>query len=313
MIQQALFNEQEIGKPTSYSKVAKKSKLTESACVTLGQFALDTVYCQDCVVSMRKLSAASIDLVIADPPYNASKGNNWKWDASLKLPGFGGVWSKVMADWDDMPLADYLTFTLSWLTEVQRVLRPTGSLWVHGTYHNIGIINFALQVLDIEIINEIAWYKRNSFPNLSGRRLTASHETILWAHVGKKREYYFDYRTAKAMSCPGDLLKEPGKQMRTVWDIPNNKRREELAHGKHPTQKPIRLLERILQLSSRPGSIVLAPFAGVGSECVAAKSLDRHYIGFEIEPEFVRIANKRLGTQATVSAPNYSCTNEHDS
>ena len=109
-------------------------------------------------------------LAIADPPYNASKGSIWKWDNSVRLPGFGGDWQKVMAQWDDMPLTEYFTFTLAWLSEVKRVVRPTGSLWVHGTYHNIGVINFALQLLEIEIINEVVWYKRNSFPNLSGRR-----------------------------------------------------------------------------------------------------------------------------------------------
>ena len=115
---------------------------------------------------------------------------------------------------------------------------------MHGTYHNIGLINFAMQLLEIEIINEVIWFKRNSFPNLSGRRLTASHETVLWAHTGgaKNRKYFFNYDGAKEMACPEDGLKEAGRQMRTVWDIPNNKGREELRFGKHPTQKPIRLL-----------------------------------------------------------------------
>ena len=103
-----------------------------------------------------------------------------------------------------MSLADYFGFTLSWMRQVQRVVRPTGSIWVHGTYHNIGLINFAMQLLELEIINEVVWYKRNSFPNLSGRRLTASHESILWAHTGKKREYYFDYDASKAFVADSD-------------------------------------------------------------------------------------------------------------
>src|SRR5205823_58277 len=134
-------------------------------------------------------------------------------------------------------------------SELKRVVRPTGSLWVHGTYHNIGIINFAMQVLGIEIINEVVWYKRNSFPNLSGRRLTASHESILWAHTGKTRRYHFDYEAAKGLAFPGDALKAPGKQMRTVWDMPNNKDQQEIRFGKHPTQKPLRLLTRMLAIS----------------------------------------------------------------
>jgi site-specific DNA-methyltransferase (adenine-specific) len=249
---------------------------------------------------MRVLPDASVDIAIADPPYNASKGNNWKWDNSVKLPGFGGNWSKVMADWDDMPLKDYFAFTLAWLAELKRVVRPAGSLWVHGTYHNIGIINFAMQILSIEIINEVVWYKRNSFPNLSGRRLTASHETILWAHTGgdKNRRYYFNYDAAKEMSSPEDLLKVQGKQMRTVWDVPNNKKREELAFGRHPTQKPVRLLRRMLEISGKQGDLLLVPFAGSGADCVAARQLGIKFLGFETDAEFVRMSNERAASGA---------------
>jgi site-specific DNA-methyltransferase (adenine-specific) len=261
-----------------------------------GPYDLNTVHQLDCIEAMRRLPDASVDIAIADPPYNASKGNIWKWDNSVNLPGFGGNWSKVMTDWDDMPLAEYFAFTLAWLSELKRLVRPSGSLWIHGTYHNIGIINFALQLLSIEIINEVVWYKRNSFPNLSGRRLTASHETILWAHTGgeRKRRYYFNYDAAKAMGCPEDLLKEAGKQMRTVWDVPNNKKREELAAGKHPTQKPVRLLKRMLEISTRRDDLLLVPFAGSGSDCVAAQELGIRFLGFETDPEFVRISNTRV-------------------
>ena len=261
----------------------------------IGPFCIDTVHLRDCIDSMRQIPDDSVDLVIADPPYNASKGNVWKWDSSVRLPGFGGDWSKIMADWDTMPLADYWTFTVHWLSEAKRVVRPSGSIWVHGTFHNIGIINFAMQLLDIEIINEVIWYKRNSFPNLSGRRLTASHETLLWAHSGgKKRSYFFDYEAAKALSLYVDSLKEAGKQLRTVWDIPNNKKRHELAHGKHPAQKPIRLLKRMLEISSKPGNIMLAPFAGSGSECLAAKEMGLHFLGFENDADYFDICQKRL-------------------
>lgn len=259
-------------------------------------FPLGRVHQADCLVAMRGLPDDCIDIAIADPPYNASKGGNWQWDNSAALPGFGGNWSKVMADWDNMPLADYFDFTLAWLSELRRIVKPSGSIWVHGTYHNIGIINVAMQLLSLEIINEVVWYKRNSFPNLSGRRLTASHETILWAHTGgsKRRKYHFDYEASKAMSAPEDLMKEAGKQLRTVWDIPNNKKREELACGKHPTQKPVRLIQRMLQLSSKPGDTVLVPFAGSGTDCVAAHMQGLHFVGFELEPEFVKLSNDRL-------------------
>jgi site-specific DNA-methyltransferase (adenine-specific) len=266
-----------------------------------GTFKLDGVYLTDCVQAMKQLPSNSVDVAIADPPYNLSKGGIWKWDNSVRLPGFGGSWSKVMAEWDDMPLAEYFSFTLAWLAELKRVVRPTGSMWIHGTYHNIGIINFALQLLEIEIINEIVWYKRNSFPNLSGRRLTASHETILWAHTGsaKNRKYYFAYERSKDITCPEDCLKEQGKQMRTVWDIPNNKKPEEIQFGKHPTQKPVRLLTRMLEISAKEGDILLVPFAGAGSECIAASKLDIRFLAFENDPKFVKICEKRLESLAS--------------
>ncbi len=260
----------------------------------IGPYTLDQVYPMDCLQGMLEIPDESVDLAIADPPYNLSKGGNWCWDNSVRLPGFGGEWQKVMASWDSMPLADYFKFSLQWLNQLKRIVRPTGSIWIHGTYHNIGIINFALQALEIEIINEVVWYKRNSFPNLSGRRLTASHETILWVHTGKKREYFFNYALAKEMACPEDSLKEAGKQMRTVWDIPNNKARSEIQFGKHPTQKPVRLIERMIRLSATSGQTCLIPFAGAGSECMAARNCGLHFIAFEIEPEFVDISRKRL-------------------
>jgi site-specific DNA-methyltransferase (adenine-specific) len=265
-----------------------------SASSVLGAFALNTIYNISCLDGMASLPAHSVDVAIADPPYNASKGGEWKWDNSVALPGFGGDWRKVSESWDTMDLTQYVRFTVEWLTHLKRVVKPTGSIWIHGTYHNIGIINFVLQTLDIEIINEVVWYKRNSFPNLSGRRLTASHETILWAHTGKRREYFFDYDCSKSLDCPEDALRSPGKQMRTVWDIPNNKDRSELLHGKHPTQKPLRLLTRMLRLSAQPGSICLAPFSGSGSECVAAAHLGLSYIGFETDPAYVDLARRRI-------------------
>lgn len=279
---------------SSGTSVLSNSLTTQN--IHIGPYKLNEIHLADCLSAMRELPDASIDIVVADPPYNASKGNNWKWDNSVALPGFGGNWSKVMANWDDMPLTDYFAFSVAWLSEVKRLVRPTGSIWIHGTYHNIGIINFVLQLLSIEMINEVIWYKRNSFPNLSGRRLTASHESIIWAHTGneKKRKYYFNYEASKAMGDPSDLLKEVGKQMRTVWDIPNNKKKEELAFGKHPTQKPVRLIRRMLELSGRPGDTILIPFSGSGVDAVAAHQLGMNFLAFELEQEFVDLGRRRL-------------------
>ncbi|WP_415328608.1 site-specific DNA-methyltransferase [Clostridium baratii] len=253
---------------------------------------------QDCIEGMKLIEDNSVDLIIADPPYNLSKGNKLSWDNSIDLKGFGGNWTKAMEKWDDMPLIDYFNFTINWLTECKRILKPTGSIWVFGSYHNIGIINFVFQLLKIEIINEVIWYKRNSFPNLSGRRLTASHETILWGHSGEKsRKYKFNYELIKEADFPEDLLKQKGKQLRTVWDIPNNKKREELAFGKHPTQKPLRVCDRIILATSDEGDIVLTPFAGAGTECISALKANRKFIGFEIEDEYIEIAKRRIDNE----------------
>ncbi|HOX29777.1 MAG TPA: transcriptional repressor LexA [Candidatus Paceibacterota bacterium] len=254
---------------------------------------INKIICGDALHHLQKLPDQSIDLIIADPPYNLSKGNHIHFNNN-GLKGFGGEWNKVMENWDNLPLVDYFKFTAKWLKEVKRILKPTGSIWVFGTYHNTGIINLIFQTLGIEIINEVVWYKRNAFPNLAGRRFTASHETLLWGHAGEKRKYYFDYKQSKEFHDPSDLLKSQGKQMRTVWDIPNNKESREIEFGKHPTQKPLSVCKRIISLCSKPDDIVLSPFAGAGSECLAAKELGRKYIGIELDEKYVDIANKRL-------------------
>lgn len=256
---------------------------------------INTIINGECVAEMRKMPDSCVDLIVADPPYNLSKGSAWKWDNSVELRGMGGNWNKVMQEWDDYSFEAYMVFTKEWLTEAKRILKPTGSMWIFGTYHNIGVINVLCQILGIEIINEVIWYKRNAFPNLAGRRLTASHETILWCNKGgKKREYYFDYEYSKSGDFSYDRLKIPDKQMRTVWDISNNKEKSELVYGKHPTQKPIRILKRMIKLASKSGDLVFTPFSGSGSECVAAKMTGRKYIGIEMDETYCTIAQTRL-------------------
>lgn len=256
---------------------------------------LNKIILGDAIDEFKKLPSKSVDLIIADPPYNLSKGQELKWKKNNNFSGFGGNWNKAMEAWDNMSLSDYFNFSFLWINEIKRILKETGSIWVFGTYHNIGIINTIFQLLNIEIINEVIWYKRNAFPNLRGRRLTASHETLLWGHVGQdKRKYYFDYQRSKSYHNPSDLLKQPNKQMRTVWDIPNNKKADEIKFGKHPTQKPLSVCNRIIQISTKKDDIVLSPFSGAGTECVSAKSLGRNYIGFEIDNKYINIANKRL-------------------
>lgn len=245
---------------------------------------------------LKSIENDSCDLVIVDPPYGASTTKNWNYNSERKIKGFGGEWKLTSEVWDLLSQNDSFSSTYAWLSELKRVIKVTGSIWIHSTYHNAGFVNVCCQLLGLEIINEVVWYKRNSFPNLSGRRLTASHETILWVHKGgeKSRKYLFNYEESKLYSSPSDLLKEPGKQMRTVWDIPNNKTKEEMQFGSHPTQKPIKVAERIITLSGFEGGTLLVPFVGSGTEMVAGLRSGMKVIGFELDKTYYELAKKRL-------------------
>lgn len=236
------------------------------------------------------------DVCIVDPPYGASTTNKWSYEEKNKLQGFGGDWRLTSEVWDLLSQNDSFRQTYEWLKELKRVIKTTGSIWIHSTYHNSGFVNVCCQLLGLEIINEVVWYKRNSFPNLSGRRLTASHETILWVHKGgaKHRNYIFNYEASKEYFVSCDLLKEKGKQMRTVWDIPNNKGKEEMLFGSHPTQKPIRIAERILTICGVKGGNLLVPFAGSGTEMVAGLQYGMNVYGYEVDENYYELAKKRL-------------------
>lgn len=242
------------------------------------------------------LNSDFFDVCIVDPPYGASTKKKWSYGDKEKVKGFGGEWKLTSEIWDLLSQNDSFLYTYSLLKELKRVIKPTGSIWIHSTYHNSGFVNVCCQLIGLEIINEIVWYKRNSFPNLSGRRLTASHETILWVHKGgeKNRKYVFNYEASKAFSSPSDLLKKPGKQMRTIWDIPNNKSKEEMYFGSHPTQKPIRIAARILTIAGVKGGNLLVPFAGSGTEMVAGLEYGMNVYGYELDKEFYELSCKRL-------------------
>lgn len=270
-----------------------------------------SLYYQDALEGMNRLPDKSFDLAIADPPYGASTTASWQLDSEHSLPRFGGAWKLASHNWDMLKGVEGLEFTLNWLNELKRLVKPTGSIWVHSTYHNSGIVNIASQILGLEIINEVVWYKRNAFPNLAARRITASHETILWLHTGgKKREYRFNYSEVKATSFPEDNLKEPGKQLRTVWDIPNNKTKEELEFGTHPTQKPLRLTDRLLFISGLKEGRLLIPFLGSGTEAIAGLRYGMEVVGFEIDKTYFELACKRLTN--TEGQQDYYRSNEQE-
>ena len=250
---------------------------------------------QDSIEGMAELPSQSFDLAIADPPYGASTAASWKIDRGHALAGMGGMWKLASHSWDQLCNIEAFEGTMAFLSELKRLVKPTGSIWVHATYHNAGVVNVACQILGLEIINEVVWYKRNAFPNLSARRITASHETIFWIHTGgKQRKYRFNYDDVKAAHFPEDNLKERGKQLRTVWDIPNNKARDEIKFGPHPTQKPLRLSERLLLIAGMKGGKLLVPFLGSGTEVVAGLRHGMDCTGFEIDPAYFALANQRV-------------------
>jgi len=260
----------------------------------------------DCISGMRGMPDASFDLAIADPPYGASTKAQWKLGPEHRLPRMGGEWKLADHAWDLFDGCDTFKHTIEWLSQLKRLVRPTGSIWIHGTYHNIGFVNVACQILSLEIINEVVWYKRNAFPNLAARRLTASHETLLWVHTGgpAKRQYRFNYAEVKAADFAGDTMKFAGKQLRTVWDIPNNKRKEELMYGTHPTQKPLRLLERLFLISGLKGGECLVPFMGSGSDMVAATKYGMDPTGFETDKTYFDICCRRVEAETEFRKAN---------
>jgi modification methylase len=238
----------------------------------------------DCVEELSRLPEASVDLVFADPPYNLQ----------LKSELFRPDNSRVDAvddDWDKFgSFAAYDKFTREWLTGVRRVLKPNGSLWVIGSYHNIFRVGTILQDLGYWVLNDVIWRKTNPMPNFRGRRFTNAHETMIWASMGPKARYTFNYESMKALN--EDL------QMRSDWLFPicSGAERLKQACGRkaHPTQKPEALLRRVILASSHVGDVVLDPFSGSGTTAVAAKQLGRVYIGIERDETYAKAAKTRL-------------------
>jgi modification methylase len=237
----------------------------------------------DCVDAMRGLPDACIDMVFADPPYNLQLGGE------LNRPDGSHV-SAVTQAWDKFDsFAQYDAFTERWLREARRVLKPDGSLWVIGSYHNIFRVGAMLQDLGFWILNDIVWRKANPMPNFKGTRFTNAHETLIWAAQGEKARYTFNYRTMKTLN---DEL-----QMRSDWVIPICGGPQRIRHDgikAHPTQKPEALLYRVMLATTKPGDIVLDPFFGTGTTGAVARRLGRQWIGCEREPAYVAVAERRI-------------------
>jgi len=244
---------------------------------------LDQIIVGDCVESLARLPADSVDLVFADPPYNLQLKADLRRPNHSVVAGVDDAWDKVG------DFAAYDRFTRAWLAECRRVLKPDGTIWVIGTYHNVFRLGALLQDLGFWILNDVIWRKTNPMPNFRGRRFTNAHETLIWAAKSETSRYQFNYAAMKSVN---DEL-----QMRSDWLFPlctGPERLKRDGHKLHPTQKPEALLHRVLVASSRPDQLVLDPFFGTGTTGAVAKRLRRRFIGIERDPDYAAAARDRI-------------------
>src|SRR5580704_7908214 len=239
----------------------------------------------DCVAEMAKLNPSSVDLVFADPPYNLKLQSDLKRPDDSRVDAVNDAWDKFAS------FEAYDHFTRAWLRACRDVMKPSATLWVIGSYHNIFRVGAILQDLGFWILNDVVWRKTNPMPNFRGRRFTNAHETLIWAaRDAGGRGYTFNYEALKAGN--DDV------QVRSDWLIPLCTGDERLkgSDGKkvHPTQKPEGLLARVLLSSSKPGDLVIDPFNGTGTTGAVAKRLGRRYIGFERDRAYAAAAEARI-------------------
>ena len=252
---------------------------------------LNTIYKGDCRTILNKeIPEESVDLIFADPPYNLS-GNGLKWMGNKT----GGDWFMVNEKWDQMSESEYLKFTKEWLEACKRVLKPTGSIYISCTYHNIGELIMTLKTLGFTPRNIITWHKNNAMPSMTRRTFTHSCEYVLFFSKGKK--WIFNYADIKKIN-PDKAKDGSEKQMRDLWIMPvvqgKERVRDKTGRAAHPTQKPENLLERVILASSNKGDVVLDPFLGSGTTAVIAKKLGRKWVGIETENKYIKVAEKRI-------------------
>ncbi len=247
---------------------------------------LDTILKGDCVAALDRLPEKSVDVIFADPPYNL------QLDGDLHRPDQSRV-DAVDDHWDQFESFEaYDAFTRAWLLAARRVLKPNGTIWVIGSYHNIFRVGARMQDLGFWILNDVVWRKTNPMPNFRGRRFQNAHETMIWASRDQKaKSYTFNYEALKAAN--DDV------QMRSDWLFPictgGERLKDENGDKVHPTQKPEALLARVIMASTKPGDIVLDPFFGSGTTGAVAKRLGRHFVGVEREQTYIDAANERIG------------------
>lgn len=245
------------------------------------------LYLDDSLKLLRRFPGEHFDMIFADPPYNLSNGG-FTVHAGKRVSVHKGDWDKSKGFEKD------LQFHAQWIKECKRLLKPNGTIWISGTYHSIYQCGYVLQANGYHILNDIAWYKPNASPNLSGRYFTASHETLIWARKDKNAKHDFNYKFMKNGDWhTTDFIKKSGKQMRSVWSIPTPKPWEK-KFGKHPTQKPMALLERIISASTKEKDLILDPFTGSSTTGLVTHMLNRKFIGIDNEEKYLQLSIKRF-------------------
>ena len=244
------------------------------------------LYLGDCLEVLRSFEENTFDLVFADPPYFLSDGG-FTCHSGKRVPVNKGKWDKSQGIEKDCE------FFEKWLLECKRVLKDTGTIWVSGTYHSIFLSGFVLQKLGFHILNDICWFKPNAPPNISCRYFTSSHETLIWARKSKDSKHYFNYQLMKNTSWLGDYFKREKTQMRSVWCITSPLKKEK-QYGKHPTQKPLELLKRIILASTEEEDTILDPFCGSSTTGIAAYELHRKFVGIDTSKRYLELSIKRF-------------------
>lgn len=231
----------------------------------------------DCMERLKEIEDNSIDAIFADPPYFLSNGGISVQSGKQVCVDKG--------DWDKGGTPEYIyAFNRQWLSLCRPKLKENGTIWISGTHHNIHVVMRCLQELGYKVLNTITWQKTDPPPNLSCKYFNFSTELIIWARKNEKTSHKFNYETMKQLNG--------GTQMTDVWRIPAVSQWEK-EQGKHPTQKPLRLLYRIILASTNVGDTILDPFAGSSTTGIAANLLGRNYIGIEQEPQFVDLSLRR--------------------
>lgn len=245
-----------------------------------------TLFQGNCLNMLAEISENSVDMIFADPPYFLSSG-------SFTCQN-GKMVSVKKGDWDlSNGTKKNFEFHIQWIKACKRVLKPSGTVWISGTYHSVYQCGFALEVNKFHFLNDIAWFKPNASPNLSCRFFTASHETLLWARKDKNAKHTFNYNAMKEGHWSEDFLKKPHLQMRSVWAM-NTPKPVEKRFGKHPTQKPVDLLKRIVLASTNKDDLIVDPFTGSSTTGLAAHLFGRKFIGIDTEKEYLDLSIKRF-------------------